>query len=255
MRFQDLRAALAAVSISILAPAVWADEPAPGGSSSTMATGEAGPIVVELFTSQSCSSCPPAEAHLQDLAEAPGVVALQWHVDYWNDLVHGASGRWKDPYSDPAYSARQRAYNRRVRGRSSVYTPQIFIDGARETVGSNRAETAALIAAGAGPREARLTLSGDGLRVEGDGAGEVWLIRFIETAVTDVEAGENVGRRLRAAHIVDGAEKLADWPGGDLKLPAPAVGPCAILVQEPGQGRILAGAYCSSAAPAALQKS
>lgn len=80
------------------------------------------PVVVELFTSQSCYSCPPAEAYLGELAENPDIVALEWHVDYWDNLVYGSAGRWKDPYSDPAFTERQGLYNLSIRRSGSVYT-------------------------------------------------------------------------------------------------------------------------------------
>src|ERR1700736_1842766 len=90
------------------------------------------PIVVELFTSQGCSSCPPADALLAELAQRPDVIALGFHIDYWDDLG------WKDPLSSPAATARQRDYARQF-GRRQVYTPQLVVDGAEEAVGSDRA--------------------------------------------------------------------------------------------------------------------
>ena len=97
-----------------------------------------GAVVVELFTSQGCYSCPPAEKFLGDLAEQETVIALDFHVDYWDNLVHGADGKWKDPFSRPAYTQRQRVYNQRIRGTGNVYTPQMVIDGRLEAVGSRR---------------------------------------------------------------------------------------------------------------------
>jgi len=96
--------------------------------------------VVELFTSQGCSSCPPADANLGRLAARDDIVALGFHVDYWDDLVYGGAGRWKDVFSDPAFTARQRDYNRAIRGSGQVYTPQMIIDGRIETVGFKRTE-------------------------------------------------------------------------------------------------------------------
>ena len=88
-----------------------------------------GAVVVELFTSQGCYSCPPAEKFLGDLSEQKSVIALEFHVDYWDDLVHGGDGKWKDPLSKPAYTQRQRIYNQRIRGTGNVYTPLMVIDG------------------------------------------------------------------------------------------------------------------------------
>ncbi len=125
MKIRSLACALAA-ALSLAAP------------SAVSAGAEGPPTVVELFTSQSCYSCPPAEAFLGELAQQPGVIALEFHVDYWDDLVYGLAGRWKDVYSNPAYTRRQRAYNQAIKGRPGAYTPQMVIDGSRETVGSRR---------------------------------------------------------------------------------------------------------------------
>ena len=87
------------------------------------------PVVVELFTSQGCYSCPPAEAYLAELAERTDIVALEFHVDYWDSLTYMWHGQWKDPFSSPQYTARQRDYNVAIRDQSGVYTPQMIIDG------------------------------------------------------------------------------------------------------------------------------
>jgi len=105
----------------------------PGKTAQAARAASNGPVLVELFTSQGCSSCPPAEALLKELTQTPGVVAIEWHVDYWDTLVHRGSS-WKDPFSNAAYTARQRAYNRALRGTSGVYTPQAVIGGQYETV-------------------------------------------------------------------------------------------------------------------------
>jgi len=101
-------------------------------------------IVAELFTSQSCSSCPPAEALFSKLADQENLLTMEWHVDYWDDLIHHGS-RWKDRYSDKAYTSRQRAYNRTIRGTGGVYTPQAIVNGHYEGVGNRRSEVADLI--------------------------------------------------------------------------------------------------------------
>jgi len=90
-------------------------------------------IVAELFTSQGCSSCPPAEKLFSKLADQDNVLTLEWHVDYWDDLVHGGS-RWKDVYSSDAFTNRQRAYNQTLRGVRNVYTPQAIVNGRLEGV-------------------------------------------------------------------------------------------------------------------------
>ena len=105
--------------------------------------------VIELFTSHGCSSCPSADRLLGELIEAdPGLVALEYHVDYWNSLVHGGDGNFVDPFSDAAWSLRQRAYDGvALGGRQGIYTPQAILDGAYAAVGSDRARIGAVLAA------------------------------------------------------------------------------------------------------------
>ena len=117
------RAVLAAVvPLSLIAGPL-----APRGATAEPAA--VAPVVVELFTSQGCSSCPPADALLNELAETPGVVALSLHVDYWDYIG------WKDPYASPQYTARQQRYAEALNLRY-VYTPQIVVDGRVNVVGS-----------------------------------------------------------------------------------------------------------------------
>lgn len=211
-----------------------------------------GPVVVELFTSQSCYSCPPAEAYLGELASDPGIVALEWHVDYWDDLVYGAAGRWKDPFSDPAFTERQGLYNRTIRRTGSVYTPQMVVDGAIEAVGSRRPSVKAAIAdASRLPKPATVTVSPDGadrlsVQIEGNPnrPTTVWLVQYLRSRTTDVERGENHGKQLVNHNIVRQLDKLANWSGGSVALtinaPEPGFG-CAILVQR-GPGEPIEGA-------------
>ena len=213
------------------------------------------PTVVELFTSQSCYSCPPAEAYLGELAARPDIVALEWHVDYWDDLVYGASGRWADPYSDPAFSERQRVYNRALRGRPGGYTPQMVIDGRFEAVGSRRGAVAAAIAgAAAEPDPVSLSVSrttDGGLEIALDGTppsnAEIWLVHLLDRRVTEVLGGENDGKTLANHNIVVALDQVGPWTGGEpltLPMPTDQGDGCAILVQVENQGPILAGAYC-----------
>jgi len=139
-------------------------------------------IVAELFTSQSCSSCPPAEALFAKLAEEENLLTMEWHVDYWDDLIHHGS-RWKDRYSDRAYTARQRAYNRSLRGTGGVYTPQAIVNGDYEGVGNRRSEVAEII-------------------------GFAKDLNLPEQHETDVKGGENKGRKLSGKNIVLEAEIL-----------------------------------------------
>ena len=226
------------------------------------------PSVVELFTSQSCYSCPPAEAYLGRLAGRADIIALEFHVDYWNDLVHGAAGRWTDVHSDPAYTARQRGYAERLPG--GVYTPQMVIDGQAQAVGSRERDVEAAIAsARKSPRLGVSLVSLDTgkteLRVSGaerladrhaDRAGDIWLVRFKLREETKVRAGENRGKVLMNHHIVTGMTHLGAW-GFDTSSAildtssrifdpvAPGLDEgCAVLIQARGQGPILGAAMC-----------
>ncbi len=103
------------------------------------------PAPVELFTSQSRSSCPPAEANFRTPVARDDIVALERHVDYWNDISIGRDGKWRDPCSSPENTERQRRYNQALGARSTVYTLQIVIDGEVDTVGSRAVDIRRLI--------------------------------------------------------------------------------------------------------------
>ncbi len=217
------------------------------------------PTVVELFTSQSCYSCPPAEAFLGELVEREDLVALEYHVDYWDDLVYGSAGRWKDLFSDAAYTERQRVYAHRIPG-SQVYTPQIVVDGAAQTVGSRRSQVLRLVErARSVPKPARVSVQREatgGLRVTVDAGppgsdADVLLARYDIRHVTVIEAGENKGKTLDNHHVVRELRSLGAWNGEqwqvsitDMSLD-PNQG-CAVIVQSANQGAILGAAVCPS---------
>jgi hypothetical protein len=245
MKIRHLTCALAA-AFSLAAP----------GAVSAGADGP--PTVVELFTSQSCYSCPPAEAFLGELAQRPQVIALEFHVDYWDDLVYGLAGRWKDVYSKPAYTQRQRSYNAAIKGKPTAYTPQMVIDGSRDAVGNRRdAVTAAIEAASRETRpRAQVSIAqapAGGLTVAIDGAAadgaQVWLARYILARTTEVKAGENNGKSLTNHHVVTELRRVGLWSGGaaSVALPEVILGPeegCAILIQDSRPGPILGAATC-----------
>src|SRR6516165_12456796 len=161
------------------------------------------PILVELFTSEGCSSCPPADALLAELARRPDVLALSFHVDYWDRLG------WKDPFSSPAATERQERYAQLLR-LATVYTPQMVVDGKWQAVGSDHAEVKrALDAAGHGVAEVPVSLAIDRglaqikLGAAGDPvSGAVLLIGFDRRHVTAVQRGENSGRTLAHVDVV-----------------------------------------------------
>lgn len=218
-----------------------------------------GPAVVELFTSQSCYSCPPAEALLGELAGRGDLIALELHVDYWDDLVYGSAGRWKDVFSSPAFTARQRRYAARIRN-GGVYTPQIVVDGVVQAVGSRRGRVLRLV-----ERSARIVKpvlvsvqaapeGGFTVTLEsraGRPSAAVLLARYDLRRVTPVEAGENKGKTLVNHHVVRELREVGDWAGDPVEIPFADIrlGPdegCAVLVQAHDQGAILGAAACPS---------
>lgn len=202
------------------------------------------PIVVELFTSQGCSSCPPADAMLADLARMDGVIALALHVDYWDYIG------WPDTFASADHTARQEAYARAA-GERMIYTPQIIVNGEDRLVGGDTFAVMASLQAHADattPIDLRVTRDGDEIRIESDPVPlkqplSVELVRYKpedDVAITD---GENAGLDVTYHNIVTSWERLGDWSGDEpLSLTAPAGGPepVVVLLQEPGPGRIRA---------------
>jgi hypothetical protein len=181
------------------------------------------PIVVELFTSEGCSSCPPADALLAELASRPDVLALSFHVDYWDRLG------WKDSYSSREATARQNRYATLL-NLATVYTPQIVVDGRWQAVGSDRADVEhALELARRSLREIPVTLALDHGQAQirlgpgGDGvsAASVLLIGFDRRHVTAVQRGENGGRTLVHVDVVRGVEEVARFAGSAGEIEAP----------------------------------
>ena len=233
-----LSLAAAALALAVQDPRPAAAEPAP-------------PVAVELFTSQGCYSCPPAEAYLGELAGRADVIALEWHVDYWDDLVYGSAGQWKDPFSSPEATARQYAYNRALTGRRRAYTPQMVVAGAAGMVGTDRGRVEKAIRdARRGDPELRLavtTTPAGAVTVEttGDAPATLWRVDFKTKHVTEVLRGENKGKTLESHHIVRGLTRLGPAGRGPVEMTAPASGMgCAILAQLGESGPILAAAYC-----------
>ena len=238
---------LGAATINMVSPASVAAEAAP-----TKLT------VVELFTSQSCYSCPPAEAFLGELVERDDLLALEWHVDYWDNLNYGADGRWKDVFSDPAFTQRQTVYNHNIRGQNRVFTPQMIIGGVAEAVGSRRDQVFSKLTEVGLRQDPSVSVAavqnatgGLDIGLEGDVSevAEVWLIRFDIEHQTKVLRGENKGKFLSNHHVVRSVEKIGDWTGSATNLSVADLGlgenqGCAILVQDAAQGPVLGAAVC-----------
>ncbi|GJE18830.1 DUF1223 domain-containing protein [Methylobacterium marchantiae] len=200
------------------------------------------PVVVELFTSQGCSSCPPAEALLGELAGRDDLLALGFHVTYWDDLG------WKDTASFAGATERQATYAGRL-GEGN-FTPQLVIDGRRSVVGSRRAEAASAIAAaraemGAGTEIAVARRNGRISVTVGSGKGSarVILVGFERSLRTPVARGENSGRTLVQANVVRSLRTLGTWSGEPLQFSEalPAGQDAAVIVQQ-SDGRILGAA-------------
>jgi hypothetical protein len=200
------------------------------------------PIVVELFTSEGCSSCPPADALLAELAGRPGVLALSFHVDYWDRLG------WKDPFSSPDATRRQHGYADLL-SLATVYTPQMVVDGRWQAVGSDRAEVEqALGAAQRNRDEVPVTLAVDHGRAQitmGPGNGGVaatlLLVGFDRQHVSAVSRGENGGRTLSHVDVVRSIEEVAPFDGRakTLDLPIRSTSDRVAAILQARDGRIL----------------
>lgn len=225
-----------------------------------LATGaSSSPIVAELFTSQSCSSCPPAERLFSELAERDDLIVLEWHVDYWDRLVHGRAGAWKDPYSDAAYTKRQRDYNRALRGTGAVYTPQAVINGTSETVGSRNGDVEALLqSAEHATVGVTVEATGGNARVLIDGYvsplqrdADIIQLTLLPGQTTSVARGENRGVTLSSKNLVVASKTIGSYDGTptSVGIQPPNNGKtCAIIIQERSRnqlGPILGASYCS----------
>jgi hypothetical protein len=203
------------------------------------------PVVVELFTSQGCSSCPPANENLARISGRPGVLALSFGVTYWDYLG------WRDSFAKPEFTARQYAYERSLH-EATAFTPQMVVNGSTDTIGNDLGKLDALMAHSVGDQTdpPALTLSNGKVSI---GAGpapaagaDVWLVRYDPNIVeVPVARGENGGRTLPHKNVVHELVRLGAWTGAaeDFALPSPQGGlRTAILVQTAATGPILAAA-------------
>ncbi|MCC1492582.1 thioredoxin family protein [Cognatishimia sp. F0-27] len=205
------------------------------------------PVVVELFTSQGCSSCPPADALLKELGARDDIIALALHVDYWDYIG------WKDRFAQPEFTQRQRGYAR-AGGWGVIYTPQIVVNGSEDVVGSRPERVRDLLTHHA-KRDAQVTIAltrgTDGaLRIEarplGDGGPwDIHIVRYTPGKTVKITKGENRGRTFDYGFIATDWDMAARWSGK-----APFIGdvpmvydqPVVVLVQEPDYGEIVGAA-------------
>lgn len=212
---------------------------------STPAIAGGHPVVVELFSSQGCSACLPADKSFSKLAQQNGVIALALHVNYWDYLG------WKDSFATPAFTARQRDYARAA-GRSTVYTPQVVVQGVSHAIGNRPMDIKKLIAQYSKMTvKVALLVSRKGnmlhvsLRAKTGNVGRsvVQMVRYVPKQVVAIKTGENAGRRVTYTNIVTKWRKLAVWNGRDpITLSAKISGSesVVILVQSWDYGPILA---------------
>jgi hypothetical protein len=216
--------------------------------------------VVELFTSQGCSSCPPADKIIGELAKDPSIIALSMPIDYWDYLG------WKDTLADSRFSARQKAYSH-MRGDRDVYTPQAVINGSIHVVGSDRAGIEGAIddtkkADGVMSVPVSMTLSGKQINVsvaasKGPAAmhGEVWICSVSKAVPISIGRGENSGREITYHNVVRNLLKVGDWNGNPGSWTVPlenisreGVDGAVVYVQDGNRdqpGAMLGAAYTS----------
>lgn len=204
------------------------------------------PLVIELFTSQGCSSCPPAEAYVGSLSTRPDILTLAFHVNYWDDLG------WRDRFALPQSVERQNNYARNLH-RASVYTPQIVIDGREDDPRSSAATITKALGVTRDGVPLSISVQGATLVVDvgaqpGTSAGELVLVAYLRHAVSPIGRGENAGRTLEEFNTVRGVRTLGLWTGKSAVFRVPVAAlpqdatDVAVLLQPKGQGPIIGAA-------------
>ena len=205
-------------------------------------------VVVELFSSQGCNSCPPGDRLLTELRDKPGVLALTFHVDYWDYLG------WKDTLAGPDFSQRQYDYAK-ARGDMDVFTPQMIVNGEKQMVGSQRSEVYAVLEQSrvrAWPVGLTIVDRGKELAVAaGSGTGEatLWVMPIRDHVTVKIEKGEMAGREVSYTNVVRKLVPAAMWTGAATRVSLPKDGlmtpdatGCVALLQQGKVGPILGAA-------------
>ena len=202
---------LAALGIAVLIQPALADPPR---------------AVVELFTSQGCSSCPPADAVLADLARQKDIVALSFPVNYWDYLG------WKDTLAHAAFTERQKAYAH-ARSDRQVFTPQMIVNGRKSCVGSDRAQIEKSIQAASDGRNALpvnvdlseqngvVSISIEETLETSTRSAEIWVLPVLRAETVPIGRGENRGRTITYANVVRGLARVGEWRGGSARFEVP----------------------------------
>jgi len=204
-------------------------------------------VVVELFTSQGCSSCPPADKILGELAERDDVIALAMHVDYWDYLG------WKDEFASPEHTKRQRAYAR-AKGERTIYTPQMVIGGTDHVVGSRAMKVSSAIRKHEKrklPVAVQLTRQGDRVAIRANARGNVpdmvvQLVTYTPEATVKIRRGENAGRTITYHNVVQQLVPLGTWNGQGEYTSTARVAPgtpVVVMVQARGAGPIMGASH------------
>lgn len=220
-------AALAALTAFVLVegradPSQAATRPQTSAAPAALAQSAAGPVVAELFTSQGCSSCPPADAVAARLARDPGVLVISRPVTYWDRLG------WKDSLGREENTWLQRQYGDTAFGGANIYTPQLVVDGRAQAVGSQEVTVRGLLATAAVARRkaglsVRIAADGNGKQVLIDGPraqqAELVLVALASGRTVSIGAGENGGRKVHYTNVVLAERNLGHWSGGALSVP------------------------------------
>ncbi len=204
------------------------------------------PVVVELYTSQGCSSCPPADAMLREMKDREDVIAIALHVDYWDYIG------WKDSFAHPGHTERQRGYARAA-GESTIYTPQFVVGGADHIVGTQPGDLRQKIEAHlAADDAAQLTLERDGgavriraMATDLKGPVDLHMLRYTPSQRVAIRKGENRGRVMDYSNIVSDWQVVAQWDPREaleLQVEAPGELPVVVIAQRPNEGAILGAA-------------
>jgi len=240
--------------VAVLGAAVLAlPQGAPAEASDTPITIASGaPVLLELFTSQGCSSCPPADKLAEKLAANPDLVVIVRPVTYWDRLG------WKDTLAREVNTALQQSYSRRgLSGRNGVYTPQLVLNGSYGVVGSSAGDIATGVKRYGGASGAAIRVTGGGakgysaqLTGTAKGAAELVLIAVTRNVEVGIGQGENGGRKVRYTNVLRAETKLADWRGGTARhtitpgqLTVKGADRYALVLRAPGGGTVLAARW------------